>query len=147
MLEFGLVLVPMLALLFVTIDIAWAIFARSTLQFAVREGVRYAVTGQTLTGMGQVSSIKTVVQSNAIGLLNGTDGLSKIQVNFYTADTLQDVSTVPGGNVGGNLVQVSVQGFPWFPLFPLLRSATPLTFSALSADRMEATPPGGPPAM
>jgi hypothetical protein len=37
----------------------------------VREGVRYAIASQTMTGMGQDASIKSVVQQNAMGVVGG----------------------------------------------------------------------------
>ena len=145
LLEFGLVITPMLGFVFLIIDIAWAIFARSTLQYAVREGVRYAVTSQTMAGMGQKDSIKTMVQQNALGMLNGRAGLDRVEVHFYTSDTFVDISGQTNANAGGNLVEVSVNGFSWAPLLPLLRSHNALSLSARSMDRMEASPPTGPP--
>ena len=142
--EFGLVLIPMLGFTLLIMDIAWAIFGRGLLQNAVREGVRYAVTSQTQTGMGQKDSVKSVVQDNALGLLADSAGYDMIQVRFYTPDTFTDVSNVAGANSGGNLVEVSVEGYPWLPLLPLLRSAG-FTFTARSSDRMEASPPAGAP--
>src|SRR5579883_2077009 len=56
-LEFGFVVTPMLGFTLLIIDIGWGVFTRSTLQYAVREGVRYAVTSQTATGLGQKDSI------------------------------------------------------------------------------------------
>jgi Flp pilus assembly protein TadG len=48
MLEGALALPPLLMLLFATIDFSVAILVKNTVQSAVREGVRYAVTGQTV---------------------------------------------------------------------------------------------------
>ncbi|HWB99705.1 MAG TPA: TadE/TadG family type IV pilus assembly protein [Bryobacteraceae bacterium] len=143
--EFGLVLVPLLGFVFLIIDVGWAVFARGVLQHAVREGVRYAVTSQIMSGLGQKDSIKHVVQSEAMGLLAGPAGLDRIQVRFYTPDTFTDVSSDAGANASGNLVEVSVEGFPHAPLLPLLRNALPFSLSATSIDRMEASPPTGPP--
>src|SRR6185503_4542031 len=75
-LEFGLTFLPMMGFIFLLLDLSWAIWVKSTLQHAVLQGVRYAITGQTLAGMGQDESIKTVVQRNAMGVLNGTTGAS-----------------------------------------------------------------------
>ncbi len=143
--EFGFICLPMLALVLLNVDIGWAILVRSTLQHAVREGVRYAVTSQTYTGLGQKASVQKVVQDNALGLLAQTPDL--IKVRFYLPDTFQDVSSVPGGNAGGHLVEVSIEGYPLPPLAPLMRSSDPLIFTARSADRMESSPAGGPPPM
>src|SRR5664279_657467 len=80
--EFSLVMIPMFGILFLTVDLAWMLFARATLQYAVREGARYAVTGQTLSGMGQDESIRTVVQQNSMGILAGSTGASKITITY-----------------------------------------------------------------
>src|ERR1022692_5121216 len=44
MMEFTLVFLPMLAMVLVLIDISWAVFAKSTLEYAVRTGVRSGIT-------------------------------------------------------------------------------------------------------
>src|ERR1700686_4277113 len=72
--EFGLVCVPFFAFMLLILDISWAIFNKAVLQHAVEEGVRYAITYHPLTGLGQEASIKSVVQNNAIGMLQGSSG-------------------------------------------------------------------------
>src|ERR1035441_2311267 len=47
--EFTLAFIPMLMFIFLILDVAWAIYTRATLQYAVEQGVRYAVTSQTGT--------------------------------------------------------------------------------------------------
>ena len=42
--EGALATLPLMALLFGVLDIGFAIFVKNTMQFAVRQGVRYAVT-------------------------------------------------------------------------------------------------------
>ena len=58
MLEGALALPPLLMLLFATIDFSIALLVKNTVQASVREGVRYAVTGQTVNGLGQDESIR-----------------------------------------------------------------------------------------
>ena len=41
--EFTLVLLPLLAMIMVLMDISWAVFVKATLQGAVRNGVRYGI--------------------------------------------------------------------------------------------------------
>jgi hypothetical protein len=146
--ESSFALVPLLALLFGVIDISFAIFVRNTMQYAVRQGVRYAVTSQTMPGMGQDLSIKTTVNTYAMGLLSGLsptrDPMSQISINYYDPVSLTPVSG-PGSNVGGNIVVVSCTGLSWAWMVPLLRSTAPMQFSVSSADIMEATPIAGPP--
>jgi hypothetical protein len=140
--ELSLVLLPLLALLFAIIDFGFAIFLRSTFQYAVREGVRYAITGQTNPGSGQDASIKSVVQTNALGFLNGADGASKIFIRYYVPGTLTETQS----NTGGNIVEVSIEGYTWNWMAPLMRgSLGPLTVGARSSDRMEPPPGGTPP--
>jgi hypothetical protein len=139
--EASLVLVPLFALIFAIVDFGLAIFVRTTLQHATREGVRYAVTYQTFSGMGHDASIKRVVQNAALGLLNGQAGLDKIHIRYYDPITFQEVPS----NAPGNLVEVSVEDFRWGWIAPLLRSASPITFAARSSDRMEGLPGGQSP--
>src|SRR5580698_155596 len=112
LIEFTLVLLPMLAMLFVLLDFAWIVFAQATMVRAVRVAVR---TGITLTAAQMVGSacltdtVKALVQQNALGLLQGTTGLAFVKVNYYlppvpgstAADT--DVSTQSSGNAPGNI--------------------------------------------
>ena len=151
-------LLPFLAFLFMILDIAWAVYTRSTLQYAVAQGVRYAITSQTLSGLGQKDSIRTVVQQSAFGRLganNTSSAWSNIQVHFYLPDGT-DVSSVVGGNGQHNgvypLVEVSVEGIStktFMPSikFPGLGTLTPIVMSARAWDRMEASPLTGPPTL
>jgi Flp pilus assembly protein TadG len=50
MVEMVFVLVPLLALIFLLVDTAWVIFARASLQEAVRQAVRFGVVGQLAPG-------------------------------------------------------------------------------------------------
>jgi Flp pilus assembly protein TadG len=158
-LELTLVLVPMLGFLFLMLDVAWAIYSRATLQYAVAQGVRYAVTSQTMTGLGQKDSIRTVVQQHAFGRLgSGTSApaWSSIQVHFYLPNGT-DVSSVVGGNGEQNgvypLVEVSVESISQATFMPTIKMPglgtvlNPIVMSARAWDRMEASPTTGPPAM
>lgn len=136
LLETALILVPLLAVLLATVDFALAIFVRATLQHAVREGVRYAVTYETLPGLGHDASIKQIVQKHALGLLNGRDEL--IHVRYYDPVHLEEVPE----NSPGNVIEVSVEGYQWRWLVPLLRSGGVIEIHAWASDRMEGLPGG-----
>jgi len=158
--EAALVIVPLLAMLCAIIDFSMAMFIRNSLVFAVREGVRYAITGQTGAGGAscQDASIKKVVQENAMGLLAGDDGLARIHINYYDPKTLADVtaSIVPAANSGGNVVRVTVSGVSWLWMLSGMwtnvaavqqgagQTYTGLTIGAASSDVLE-TPPSGVP--
>ena len=158
MLEFTLVMLPMLMFLFLILDVAWAVYSRATLQYAVAQGVRFAVTSLTIGTLGQKDSIRTVVQQNAFGRLGANSSApawAKIQVHFYLPDGT-DVSGVVGGNGQHNgvypLVQVSVEGLSQTTFMPTIKmpglgTLSPIIMSARAWDRMEASPSTGPPAM
>jgi Flp pilus assembly protein TadG len=139
--EFGLTCLPLFGFIFLILDVSWLIFAQVTLQGAVRQGVRYAITGQTMTGMGQDASIKTVVQNAAVGFLAGSTGYNQIAINYYLPGTL----TATTSNAGGNIVEVSIQGFALSPLGPILHAGSPVAISAVASDIVEPPASGIPP--
>jgi TadE-like protein len=146
--EGALAVLPLLAVLFAVLDFSIAIFVKNTVQFAVCQGVRYAVTSRTMAGMGQDASIKTVVRGYTLGLLDYLSadhvGMNRIAITYYDPASLA-VVTGANSNIGGNIVVVSASGLSWAWMVPLLRRATPLTFAVSSADIMEATPLAGAP--
>ena len=133
-------LLPFMALAFMTIDTAWGLMVKATLQHAVREGARYAVTGQTSGSKGQIASIVQVVQNQSLGLLTGSQS-GTVSVTFLDPDTL----AITANNNGGNLVQVAVTNYQVTPLAPLLRSSTPVSVTVTSIDKIEGSPGGIPP--
>ncbi len=153
--ETAFTLLPTFALIFGFIDIGLMIFRWTTLQNAVREGARYAVTFQQMTvngtQLGQDASIKTKVENYAMGFVTANQSPAKIFVNYYTPSAM----TTPinsGGNVPGNLVQVSVEGisYSWLaPLsgsygggIPFFRSTTPLTLNVYAVSILGGYPVG-----
>jgi len=153
LLEFTMCFLPMLVMVFYLLNVSWAIFAKSSLEYAVRQGVRYGitVTGTQATAAQSdlTTMVKVMVQSNAMGMLAGSAGLAKIKVNYLqppapgSSAAPTDVSAQTYGNSPGNVMQVSIQGFTLVPLAPRLfawnqkpdRSASPL--SAIAADLIE----------
>jgi Flp pilus assembly protein TadG len=135
--EFGFVILPLFAFVFLIIDIAWALFAQSSLQYAACEGVRYAVTSQTMTGLGQDASIRNVVISNAFGFVTAATS-SNISISYFNPTTLAATQS----NAGGNLVEIVISGVNVYPLGPIWRSKTALVLTARSTDIMEASPNG-----
>jgi Flp pilus assembly protein TadG len=150
MIEAVFVLMLVLGFSSLIIDTAWGIFAKVTLQHAVRAAVRYGVTSQTSTSggqpLGQVASIKQVVQQQAMGFLSASDTATYVTVTFYSVSTNppQAVAGV-GSNTAGNLVIVSVNNWPLNPIAPLLHGSTPTLLSVSSADLIESTGSGGAP--
>jgi Flp pilus assembly protein TadG len=144
-------LLPTIALLVAFVDFGLVIFRWSTLQNAVREGCRYAITFQRNGGLGQNASIKQVVERYALGTVTANDTPPHIFVKYYTKTNL-NTAVGSGGNIPGNLVEVSVQNISWAWIAPLsgsfggsvpfLRSTTPITLSAYSLDILGGFPAG-----
>jgi Flp pilus assembly protein TadG len=141
LLESALIFLPLFAIIFAILDFGLVIFVKSTLQNAVREGARYAVTYQLKSGMGHDLSIKTVVQQNSLGFLSGTTGLNRIKVRYYQPDTFVETTY----NWPGNLVEISVEGYQWRWVIPLWRAPGTLNLVARALDRMEGLPAGTTP--
>ncbi|MGH9627541.1 MAG: TadE/TadG family type IV pilus assembly protein [Bryobacteraceae bacterium] len=142
--EAALIFLPFFALILAIIDFSVAIFIKNTLYLATREGCRYAITGQVEPGMGHDASIRSVVKRYSMGFLNGEDADAMIHIEYYDPRTLAAVSG-NGSNRGGNIVEVSVQDFPWLWMAPLMRATGAMHFSAASSDVMEPSPGGVPP--
>jgi Flp pilus assembly protein TadG len=154
LMEFTLTFLPMLAFVTVIADTAWAVWAKSTLQRAVRLGVRVGVTltaAEMSNGACLTDTVKGVVQANSFGLLSGASGLAMIKVNYLQPPATGsnaaavDVSNLATGNNGGNIMQVSVQNYSLAALMPRITSwntaadKNPLVFSVNSADLIEPT--------
>src|SRR5271169_4400259 len=108
--EMALTMLPTFALIFAFVDFGLLLFRWSTLQNAVREGCRYAITFQTQSGQGQDASIKAQVQNFAMGMVTSTDTPQHIFVNYYAPTAMNTpIPSASGGNVPGNIVEVSVQ--------------------------------------
>jgi Flp pilus assembly protein TadG len=138
--EFSLVVIPLLGMIFLIVDLTWMLFARATMQFAVREGVRYAVTGQTITGQGQDASIESVVAADSFGFFT----TANVSIQYLTS--VNGVMTPTQSNAGGNVVQVTVSNVSVNPIAPFLHSSSPIVMNATSSDVVEPSPNGIPPA-
>lgn len=138
--EFSLVLVPLLALLFLILDLAWMLFTWACIQQGVREGVRYAITGHT------DAEIAAVVQTYSFGIVNNVGARTKlcsqatatpIQVCYYSVSNPSQAIAGTASSCSGNIVKVTVTGVSLTPLAPIWRNSSPLTLSGVSADLVE----------
>lgn len=145
-------IIPTVALILAFVDLGLAIYNWNTLQNAVREGVRYAITFQRSGSLGQTDSIKQVVQQYSMGLVHRTDTPQHIFV-CYANPSSPNTCIPSGGNVPGNIVEVSVQNFSYSRLAPLSGSysssvapiygnRSPVTFKVYSADILGGYPVG-----
>lgn len=150
LIEFSLVLLPLLSLVTVLMGSAWAIFAKSTLQRAVAIGVRSGVTltnSDMTGGLCLTETVKNIVQANALGMLSGS-AKDKIKVHYYeppastSTAAAADVSTQSSGNTPKNIMEVSVENFELLSLIPRIfigKSAdnSSMNLTVSSADIIE----------
>jgi len=148
LLEGAFTILPTFALIFAFIDFGLVLFRWATVQNAVREGCRYAITYQTANGLGQDASIEAVVQQYALGFVTTSDSPQHIFVNYYAPNNLTTpIAFGSGGNVPGNVVEVSVQNVSWAWIAPLSgtfvgNSRSPITLNVYSSDLMNGYPQG-----
>jgi Flp pilus assembly protein TadG len=129
--ETALVILPLFFILLALIDVSVAIFIMDTMEYAARQGVRYAIIGNT------DSAVQQAVRDNSLGFLASAPA-SQITVNYYainTANNQWQVVTGTGSNANGNLVKVSVVGYSWAWMVPYLWGGNnALSMNAASAD-------------
>jgi Flp pilus assembly protein TadG len=148
MLESVFTFIPTLALILFFADLGMMLFRWSTLQNAVREGCRYAVTFQTQGASGQDASVESVVQKYSLGLVKASDSPNLIHVDYYSPSS-PNTAIGTGGNIPGNVVEVSVQGVSLAWMMPLsgtlaspLYATLPLTLTVRASDVLGGLPAG-----
>jgi Flp pilus assembly protein TadG len=139
--EFALVALFFLSLIFASFNFFFWTFAKAALHSAVREGTRYAITGKTVSQMGQDDSIRKVVKDNAFGLLNSASAAATIRVDYYAVDG----SGVTPSNQAGNFVVVSVVNYEPVAIAPVLGFQYPIRLSVRAVDKLEPFPGLPPP--
>jgi len=130
--EATLIFIPLLLMTFLMLDLSMVLFLRTTMQEAVREGARYAITAQNTTGPCQDDSIKAVVKTYALGFLKSTTAAATIHVQFVNPNTGGQ-----GTNGPGQIVNVKIEGYKYSSLAPFERLNFPLYVFATASDVME----------
>ena len=139
--EGALVTLIMFGLIFLIFDMAFSLYIKSTLQEAARDGVRFAITSQTLAGDAYLNdSIVKTVQASALGLLSGPNDACKVSVSYY-----DPYGGASANASGGYVVQVSISGVQYTPLAAIFKSSAPVTVNVQASDVMEACPAAGCP--
>lgn len=143
---------PTFAMILIFADMGMMLYRWSTLQNAVREGARYAITFNLEDDpdgnpLGQDDSIKGVVSSYTLGMVSASD--PELHVNYYAPNDVNNPIPAPGGNVPGNLVEVSIEDidFAWMMPFSgtitdYFYATTPLTISVYASSMLGAMPVG-----
>lgn len=116
--EFALVILPLFGFVFLLFSISWMLFAQASLQYAVREGCRYAATS-SLTSQA-IQNTKNVVQQSSFGFLTSTE-LDDISI---TSPSSAGIITVTATKA------IPIIGGSFF-------NANSITLSASSSDAVE----------
>ncbi|HEY4775748.1 MAG TPA: TadE/TadG family type IV pilus assembly protein, partial [Xanthobacteraceae bacterium] len=99
--EFSLVLLPFLALLFAIIQTAIVFFASQALETAVADSARLILTGQAQTANYNQSAFKNAVCTKIYGLFDCANG---IQVDVRTFSSFAGISLTTPIDGNGNLI-------------------------------------------
>lgn len=140
--EAGFTIILLFGLIFLVLDLSMLLFIKSTLQQAVREGVRVGMTARLVGSTTYLNdSISQTVQAHALGFLNGSQGACKIRIQYFDP-------TTGAASLGtqGDLLVVSVNNYSYTILGAVLKDAHPLAVSVTSSDILERCPLGGCPA-
>jgi len=155
--EFGLVIIPLFALVFLMIDLAWMLFGLACLQEGVREGVRFGVTGNPPSYTGLDAAIVQRVKLCSFGFLSAATlnagSPPSVKIQYFTPTNYTDVTGQAGATVGGNVLKVTASMtlksiIPvWQKNNTVMGTFAPwtVTLTATSSDCMEGSPSSGPP--
>jgi len=99
--EFGLILLPFLALVFGIMETALVFFADQTLETAVADSARLIMTGQAQTQNLTAATFKNAVCARIYGLFNCANG---VYVNVQTYSSFGSITYMPPLDTNGNLV-------------------------------------------
>jgi len=105
--EFGLVALPFLALLFAILETTMIFFASQTLETAVADAARLVLTGQAQSQGFAPSDFRTAVCARVHGLLDCQNGL---QIDVRTYASFSAINNAPPVDTHGNL-QTSSFGY------------------------------------
>jgi Flp pilus assembly protein TadG len=156
LIEFTLMVFVILGFFSMIIDISWMVFTRATLQYAIREGCRYAVANGSdnvsnpQTPTSERAAILTNVEGNSVGFLasstpactNPVTTTPCINVAWYAPNALNtplSLTATPAPNQAPNVVEVDIVQFPQRPLLGIFieNSVHKFITNAASADVME----------
>jgi Flp pilus assembly protein TadG len=99
--EFGLILLPFVALTFAIMETALVFFADQTLETAVADSARLIMTGQAQTSNFQMADFKNAVCARVYGLFDCANG---IYVNVQTYSSFGAITYTPPLDSQGKLV-------------------------------------------
>jgi Flp pilus assembly protein TadG len=99
--EFGMILLPFLAMMFAIMETALVFFAGQTLETAVADSARLIMTGQAQTQSLNATTFKDAVCARIYGMFNCASG---VYVDVRTYTSFASVSMTNPVDQNGNLV-------------------------------------------
>ncbi|WP_109481389.1 TadE family protein [Paraburkholderia sp. C35] len=145
-LEFAFIAPVLFFLLCMIMDLGLAMWVNLTMQYAVREGARYAVTGQTNLDPNQSSpqrylAVIQEIKDQSMGLYNLVNPSYVITVNSGTSQTYSTSSSYSTNMFGnpGDIVVLQIN-CAWPMITPMIRSFFPggfFNFSVAATMRNE----------
>jgi Flp pilus assembly protein TadG len=155
--EFALVFILLLTMIVGMFEFTWVLFLRATFHHAVREGVRYAITGNPGPS-GLDSAIKQRIKQSAFGLLSDADLNNHVSIEFFDPACPSGATCPAGGAasagqaaaLAGSIVRVGINCYSLTPITNLVRknpqtgAAFPFALTVTASDKMEPFP-GAPP--
>ncbi len=99
--EFALIMLPFLALMFAIMETALVFFADQTLETAVADSARLIMTGQAQTQSLTAATFKNAVCARIYGLFDCQNG---VYVNVQTYSSFGSISYTPPVDSNGNLI-------------------------------------------
>ena len=125
--EFAFVAILVFGLLFAIVDLGMMFYVNLTMQNAVREGVRYAITGSSDLDLGGVAaSVRTKIRNSSVGLCD-RDRCPNNKIHFFVLQSGVPVAIPPeslGVGGPGDIMVIRVD-YSWPLLTPLLRPFFP----------------------
>jgi len=99
--EFALILVPFIAMMFAIMETALVFFAQQTLETAVADSARLIMTGQAQTQSLTAATFKNAVCARIYGLFDCQNG---VYVNVQTYSSFGSITYTPPLDSNNNLV-------------------------------------------
>jgi Flp pilus assembly protein TadG len=138
-LEFAFAILPLFALLFMVMDVAWIVIGWACVQEGAREGVRYATTGSGQPESTLDNGIKAVVQHYAFGFAQ----TNSVAVHYYPPSGYSSIGApaaldgTAGATAAGNIVTVVLPGVSLKSFGPIFRSVSTINISASASDVLQ----------
>lgn len=149
--EFALAAVILFSLLFAIIDLALMFFVNLTMQHAVREGARYAITGQSDLGADRRAALIAKIREQSMGMYDKNlhvpkdPSVSIIKPSGVTFTNYSGTPTTGDPGQSDEVIVISLT-YKWSLVTPLMKPFFPggaYTFTVKTTMKNEPFPTSG----